>query len=157
MAVLPTPMITDRIGVAERDGLQPIDPNVDAVRVVAAGDFKIFTARRAAAHEDGVEALAQQILHAVYGRAIADVDAHAQNRISFKLQHTFRQPERGDVGAHQSAGLIVLFEDSDLVAQGHQIVGDCERGGPGSHAGHAFSVLAFRRARQQMLDTALQV
>ena len=43
----------------------------------------------------------------------------------------------------------VLLENRDVVAQGHQIVGDGERGGARADAGNALAVLLLRGARQQ--------
>ncbi len=57
------------------------------------------------------------------------------------LEHRLRQAEGGDVGAHEAAGLAVLLEDRDLVAQRHQVVGDRERGAAGADAGDALAVL----------------
>ena len=56
----------------------------------------------------------------------------------------FGQTERRDVGAHQAAGLVVLFEDRDLVAQRHQVVGDGERRRTRADAGDALAVLCAR-------------
>ena len=50
-------LLADRIDVAEGDRLQPVDADVDAIGIVAAGDLEILAARRAAADEDRVEAL----------------------------------------------------------------------------------------------------
>ena len=53
--------------MAESDGFQPIDADVDAIGIVTAGDVEFLAARRAGADEDRVEALGQQRLHAVMG------------------------------------------------------------------------------------------
>ena len=83
-------LFADRIDVAESDGLQPIDADVNAIGVVAAGDVQILAARRAAADEDRVEALRQQRLHAVDGRVVADVDAHVENLVDLVHRARFR-------------------------------------------------------------------
>ena len=50
----------------------------------------------------------------------------------------------GNIGAHQAAGLVVLLEDRDFVAERHQIVGDGERRGTRADAGDALAVLRSR-------------
>ena len=50
-------LLADRIDVAEGDRFQPVDADVDAVGVVAAGNLEFLAARRAGADEDRVEAL----------------------------------------------------------------------------------------------------
>ena len=61
----------------------------------------------------------------------------------------------GMLRAHQAAGLAVLLEDRDLVAERHQVVGDRERGRAGADAGDALAVLARGRLRQPVGDVAL--
>ena len=55
----------------------------------------------------------------------------------------------GNVGAHEPAGLAVLLENRDLVAERHEIVGDGERGAARANAGDALAVLQTRDLRQQ--------
>ena len=123
-------IFADRIRVSECDGLQPVDPNVDAVGIVTAGQIQLFAARRAGADEDGVEIPGEQCLHALDGRVVADIDAHVKNLVDLVHQHRVRQAKSRDVGAHQPAGLGVFLEDHHFVAQRHQIVGDGERSRP---------------------------
>src|SRR5262249_3909070 len=48
--------LANRLGVAERDALQPVDADVDVLAgFVAAGDLQLLAARRAGADEDRVE------------------------------------------------------------------------------------------------------
>src|SRR5262249_691890 len=56
--------LADLVGVAGRDGLEPVDPDVDAIGLVTAGDLEVFAARGAAADEDGIVTLLEQPLHA---------------------------------------------------------------------------------------------
>ncbi len=138
MAVLPTPMISTfspiESSVAEGDGLQPVDADVNAIGIVTAGNVEFLAARRAAADEDRVEAFGQQRLHALDGRVVADLDAHVEDLVDLVRQHALGQAERRDVGAHQAAGLVVLFEHDDFVAERHQVVRDGERGRPRADA-----------------------
>ena len=111
----------------ERNGLQPVDTDVDVLGgFLAAGQFEILATRRAAADEDGVPVLRQQRLHAVDLRVVADIDAHVDDHGNLFVQHAGRQAERRDVGSHQAAGLIELFKDGDVVAERHEVVGDAE-------------------------------
>ncbi len=50
----------------------------------------------------------------------------------FVVQNILRQAERRDVGPHQAAGLVLLLEQRDFVAQGPKIVGDGQRSGAGA-------------------------
>ena len=63
--------LADRIDMAEGNRFEPIDADVDPIGIVAAGNFEIFAARRTAAHEDGVEPLVEQCLHAFDGRIVS--------------------------------------------------------------------------------------
>ena len=65
-------LFADRIGVAEGDGFQPIDADVDAIGVVTAGNVEFFAARRAGADEDRVEALVEQRFHAGDGASCSE-------------------------------------------------------------------------------------
>src|SRR5579872_498401 len=80
----------DRSGVAEGDGFQPINADVNAVGIVAAGNVEFFAARRAGADEDGVEAFVQQRSHAFDGRVVADVDAHVEDLVDFLVENVGR-------------------------------------------------------------------
>ena len=50
-------LFADGIEVAEGDGAEPVDADVDSVGIVTAGKFEVFAAGRTAAYKDGVEAL----------------------------------------------------------------------------------------------------
>ena len=56
------------------------------------------------------------------------------------------QAERRNVGPHQAAGLALLFEDGDFVAERAQVVGDGERRRSGADQRDAFAVLLRREA-----------
>ena len=65
MAVLPTPMIrtrsADRVHVAERNRFQPVDADMNPVRIVSTRNFQVLSARRPGARRKiSVEALVQQ-------------------------------------------------------------------------------------------------
>ncbi len=70
------------------------------------------------------------------------------------LEHLLGQAERGDVRAHQPAGLVVLLEDGDLVAERHEVVGDGERGRTRADARDALAVLLGRDDGEPVRDVA---
>src|SRR5207245_5881708 len=72
-------------------------------------------------------------------------------------ENAFRQAEGGDVGAHEPAGLVVLFKDHDFIAQGQQVVRHGERGGARADAGNTLAVLLCGDGGQQVGDLAAQV
>ncbi len=69
------------------------------------------------------------------------VHAHVGDHRDLFVQHGVRQAEGRDVGPHQPAGLAVLFEDRDLVAERHQVIGDGQRGATGADQGDAAAIL----------------
>jgi hypothetical protein len=93
-------------------------------------------------YKDGVETLAQQRLHALHGRVVANLHAHIQDVVDLFAKHLLRQPERRDIGTHQPARLILLFKNRDLIAQRHQIVRHGERSRARARQRDAFAVLS---------------
>jgi hypothetical protein len=83
---------------------------------------------------------AEQRLHAGDVRVVADLDAHVENLVDLVHEDAFGQAEGGDVGAHQAARPVVLFEHDDFVAERHQVVRDGERGRARADTGDALSV-----------------
>ena len=137
-------VFADGIGVAEGDRIEPVDTDVDAVGIVAPGNVEILTARRARADEDGIEACGEQRLHAGDRRVVMNLDAAVENHVDLFVEDVFRQPERRNVRPHQTAGLVELLEDLDLIAERQQVIGDGERCGTGADQRDAFAVLLFR-------------
>ena len=121
------------------------------------GEVEFLAARCAAADEDAVEAFFEEGLHAGDGRAVADVDAHVENNLDLFLEDALRQAKGGNVGTHQAARPILLFEHHDLIAQGQQVVCYPKRCGPRADAGDAFAVLFLRNFRKQVCDLAAMV
>ena len=101
--------------------------------------------------------LVEQRAQARDRRVVADVDAHVENDLRLVFEHVVGQPERRDVRAHESAGLVELLEHHDLVAERHQVVGDRERRRARPDAGDALAVLLGRDDRQSVGDVAFQV
>ncbi len=73
------------------------------------------------------------------------------------VEHFGGQAERGNVGAHQAAGLLVLFENHDFVAVRHQIVRDGQRRRTRADDPDALAVLLRRNGRQQIGDFAAMI
>ena len=132
----------------EGHGLQPLDAHVNAVAVVAARDIEVLALGCAAADEDGIVSFIQQLAHAVHGRVQPQVRAHVDDVVDFLVQHRRRQAERGNVGAHQAAGLVQRFVDDALVSQRHQVVDHRQGGTARTDQGDALAVLLLRRHRQ---------
>ena len=90
-------------------------------------------------------------------RVVADLDAHVENLVDLVHENAFGQAERGDVGAHQAAGPVVLFEHDDFIAEGHQVVGDGERGRARADTGDALSVFLAGDLGKAVRDVVAQI
>jgi hypothetical protein len=114
--------------VLERDGFQPGDSDVDVgAAFLASRKIELLALGRARAHEHGIETtLVQQVLHRPDGVIELEVHAHVDDLRDLVVEHLGRQPERGDVGAHEPARHGELLEDRDRVTQRHEVVGDRE-------------------------------
>ncbi len=111
-------LLADLVDVAERDGFEPGNADMNAVGIVAAGQLEFLALGRARAYEHGVELFGlQQLPHALDGRIQAQVRAHVDDVADFLVEHLRGKPECRNIGAHQSAGHGVLFKDGDLIAQ----------------------------------------
>jgi hypothetical protein len=100
--------------------------------------------------EHGVEfPRIEQLPHAPDRRVQLQVRAHVDDVADLLVEHLGGQPERRDVGAHQTARHRELLEYRDLVAQRQQVVRDGERCGTRADAGDALAVLLARRLGQQ--------
>ena len=125
--------------------------------LMPSGKIELFASRRAAAHEDGVEAFVKKSLHTVDGRVVADVYAHVQDDVDLFIEDALRKTERGDVGMHQPAWPFELFEHYDVIAQGQKIIGDGKRCRTRADTGDSFAVLLRGNRRKQVRDFATVV
>ena len=100
---------------------------------------------------------AEQRLHAGDVGVVANLDAHVENLVDLVHENGFRQAKGRDVGAHQAARPVVLFEHDDFVAQGHQVVRDRERGRPRADTGDALSVFLAGDLGKAIRDVVAQV
>src|SRR4051812_42865216 len=87
-------VLTDGIDVPECDRLQPIDADVNAVGVVAAGQMQIFAFGSAAADEYRIEEFAvEQRFQAVHRRIELEIHATIDDVANFFFEHRRRQAE----------------------------------------------------------------
>lgn len=83
--------------------------------------------------------------------------AHVENHAALFVEHGFRQTERRNIGPHQPAGLALLLEDGDFVAERPQIVRDRQRSRSRSDQRDALAVGLRGRLGQQMRNLALEI
>ena len=103
--------LADLGDVAERDGREPVDADMDVGGgFLAAGNVEVAAARRAGADEDRVAVFGQQRLEAVDALAAAELDAEIEDVVALLVDHRFRQAEARDLRADHAAGLGVLVE-----------------------------------------------
>src|SRR5258706_2066197 len=155
-------MRRDLVDVAEVDGAEPFDADVDLLArslIPAAGDVELLSLWRAAAHKDRVEVVAdvQQILEARDRRVVPDLGAHVDDVARLLIEHAFRKAKGRDVEAHQATSARILLVDHDLVAEREEVVGDRERGRTGTDERNPLSVPDCRRLRKVFLDVVPQV
>jgi hypothetical protein len=125
--------------------------------VMSSRQVELLPARSTDADEYGVKALSEKTLEARDGSVVANVDSHVENHPRLFFENLFGQAKRGDVRAHQSAGLVVLLEDRDLVAERHEIIGDGERRRSRADAGNSSSILLAWNGGQPVADVPSQV
>src|SRR2546421_8605692 len=149
----------DSVDVTEGHRFQPGDADVDVGRRrFAPRDVQLLALRRAGPHEHRIEAAGAEELAQTPHRGIElQLHSHPRDHRDLFVQHRVRQAERGNVGAHQPAGLAILLEDRHLVAKRHEVVGHGEGGATGADAGDALAVLHLRDLRQPARDLVAQV
>src|SRR6267378_3292980 len=150
--------LADPVGVAEGNGGQPVDADVDVLRrFLAPRNVEIAAARRARADKDRVVVLRKQLLHASDLRAAPELDAEIQDVAHLLVDHFHRQAEARDLRPDHSARARVLVEDGDVVAERREVARDGERRGPGADAGDALAVFFRGGLWHSRLDVALVV
>ena len=140
--------LADLVDVAERDGREPVDADVDVRgRFLAAGNFEVAAARRAGADEDRVPVLGQQRLEAVDARAAAELDAEIEDVVAL--------PRRSSIPAGGICGICVrimppalriLVEHDAVIAERREIARDRQRSGAAADERDALAVLAAAAA-----------
>ena len=162
IAVLPPPSTITRLpillDVAERDGGQPVDADMDVGRgLVAAGDRQVAPARRAAADEDCVVVVGQQRLQAVDALAEPHLHAEAGDVADLLVDDLLGQAEFRDLAADHAAGARVRVEHHQFIAKRRQVARDGQRGRAGADQRDSLAVGAFGGPRQAVADVALVV
>ena len=147
-------VLADGIDVLEGDGLQPVDADVDVFGVIASGQLEFLAAGRSAAHENGVEALVQEVFHALDAVVEPDIDADVEDVADLFVQHGRGQAKGRDVVAHQASRHGLCFEYRALVPQRHQVVADRQRSGSRPDQGDFLAVLLLGCDRQAVGDVA---
>ena len=134
IAVLPPPSTITRLPIlvdmAERDGRQPVDADMDVGRgFLAAGDLELAAARRARADEDGVVALGEQRLQAVDRSPKREIDAEIEDVAALLVDHGFGQAEVRDLRADHAARLAGRWSKTvHVIAERRKVARDGERG-----------------------------
>ncbi len=127
---------------------QPVQTDVDVLRRFGStGQIQIASARRAAADEDRVVVLREQIAHRFDARVASEIDAEIEDVADLFVDHFFGQTETRHLRAHEPAAFLFGFENGDVIAERREITRDGQRRRPRAHAGDAFSVLVHRRFR----------
>src|SRR5205823_6556081 len=98
----------DLVDVAERDGGQPVDADMDmGAGLLAPGQLDLAAARRAGADKDRVPALIKQLAHAADVMPEAGLDPHVEDQIDLFIGDGFGQAKARDLAAHHPAALAV--------------------------------------------------
>ena len=150
--------LADRGNVAERDGGEPFDADMEVRRgFLAARNIQVAATRRTGADEHGVPVLIQYLFQGV-DAFVDEVDvADAGDVIDLLVDHLNRQAEVRNLRPHHAAQLRVLIEQGDLIAQHSQIARDGQRGRPGAQAGNLAPVGNFGRLGHAGVDVVLIV
>jgi hypothetical protein len=144
--------LADGLGVLEGDRLEPLDTDVDAVRIVAPGDLEVLALGGAGADENGVVALVEQRFHALDAVIQSQVHAHIEDVTDLLVEYVRRQPELRDIRAHQSTGGVERFEDGHFVTQRTQVVRHGQRGTACADQRDLFAIALVGSRRQSIND-----
>ena len=125
--------LLERVKAFIRDEVEPASADYFALGAAredrwsyAPGQLEILALGCARADEDGVVALAKQLLETFDLGAEARLYAEVENAAHFLVEHARGQAERWDVGAHKPARHRVALEERDVIAERHQIACDRE-------------------------------
>src|SRR5437016_7058262 len=144
--------------MAERDGGQPVDADMDVGGgFLPAGDLELAAARRARADKDRVPALGEQRLQAADELSVAGLDPEIDDTVDLLVGHRFGQAEARDLCSHHAAALGVAVEHDAVIAERGEVARDGQRGRAGADQGDALAVLLLRDGRQIRADIALIV
>ena len=108
--------------VFERDRLEPLDADVNAVRVIATGNLEVLALRRTGANKDRVVAFVEQLFHAIDAVVQLEVDPHVEDVTDFLVEHVRRQAELRNIGPHQAARRIERLKNRHVITERSQVV-----------------------------------
>src|SRR5204862_4633741 len=112
----------DLVDMAERDGGQPVDSDMDVGGgFLAARRLEFAPARRARADKDCVPPFGEQRIHAADEMAVAGLDPQFDDPIDLLVGHRFGQAETRDLRPHHAAALGVAVEHHAVIAERYEI------------------------------------
>ena len=146
------------VRVLEGDTGQPVDAEEDMVAgIFQARQVEALAPGRSGTDENGVVILLEDLLQAVHLHIEGGVDPHVEDVIDLLVQHTQRQPERGNLAAHHTAAGELVVVDVDNVTQRREVAGHRQGSGAGPDQGNALAVLFLRHGWQPGADVVLVV
>src|SRR5262245_38021967 len=108
--------LADLVDMAERDGREPVDSDVNVLgRILAAGYVEVAPARSAGADEDRIPVSGEKGLHAVDALAGLKLDAEVKDVAALLVDDSVGQAEFRNLRAHHAAGFWILVEDHAVV------------------------------------------
>src|SRR6185436_17673033 len=135
----------DLLDMAERDGRQPFDADMDiACYFLAAGDIELAATRGAGADEDRVVVLVEQLLQAVDAMAALELDAEVEDVIGFLVDHGVGQAELWNLTPHHAARLGIGIEHGAVIAERREVARYRQRSGTAADQRDALAVLCER-------------
>ena len=151
--------LADAGGMAERNAGQPVDADMDiGARFLAAGNFQLAAARRAAADEDGVIIFRQQRLHASRSSRPAAVPAADRGCNSTSSSSTVSGRRNFGIWVRiMPPAVVVAVIEHAGIAERQQIARHRQRGGAGADQRHALAVFRGRRCRHAVANIVLVV
>ena len=106
----------------ESDGLEPVNADMDAIRIVAARDLKIPATRCAGSDKHGIVIFLKQSFQA-FNRVIhLKIDIHVEDVADFFVKNLGWQSKLRNVRPHQTARRLKRLKNCDLVTQRGQII-----------------------------------
>ncbi len=131
MAVLPTPMISTRSPIesdmSESDRFQPVDSDVDAIRIVPARDIEILCreARPGLRRSHRIPDPTAPFMLSI-GRVVRISTPISTMIVDFLVQHLSPAAGRTGCWCASARPACLLFKDRDFIAKRHQVIRDGE-------------------------------
>src|SRR5689334_25098604 len=119
---------------------------------LATWNIEVSAARRAAADEDGIEALVEHGLQAFNTLTDAQLRFEVEDVADLFINDRFRQPKFRNLRAHHATRERVRLEDHHLVAERQQVACDGKRGGPRTDTRDARAIALRSRGGHSITD-----